>query len=380
MRIFLLIWALLAGGMADQVGHDANCGDWNGRGCGGVQVGHDGSYVGNEQNISRQICGEQGGDGPGSGSALVCGEQGGGNCGEPSGPGELVLFWNLENFFDYRDGGEGESDAAFSARGERHWTAKRFYTKCNAIAKALLWIGGKQGRMPDVIGVAEVENAFVLRRLLQTTLLRKLDYGIVHRESPDRRGIDVALLYRKSRYDTLSVSLRKLYDGPIPLATRGILCVTLRDRTDGSVRHYLVNHHPSKFSGAAASQQRRVIAVETLRQVADSLGSGIIAMGDFNDQPVGGIYETLSGTLTGKADSLCRAGRGTIRFGGRRELIDAFFTSPEIDARMDIVEIPFLLTRDNTHAGSKPLRTYSGPRYTGGVSDHLPVLLRVQKK
>ncbi len=294
-------------------------------------------------------------------------------------PDYLCLFWNLENFFDFRDGGGGESDTAFSPRGERHWTYRRFYTKCNAIAKALLWIGGREGRMPDIIGVAEVENAFVLRRLLQSTILRKLDYGIVHRESPDRRGIDVALLYRKSRFDTLSVSLRKLYADGVPLPTRGILCVTLGDRSDGSVRHCLVNHHPSKYGGSEASVQRRALAVRTLRHLADSLGGNVIAMGDFNDTPLQAVYDTLSGPLRCKADSLCRAGRGTIRFDGRWQLIDVFFVSPGIGCEMDIAEIPFLMQEDRTHFGMKPFRTYSGPRYIGGVSDHLPVLLRIRK-
>lgn len=299
----------------------------------------------------------------------------------PGKPERLVMFWNLENFFDYRDGGGGSSDTEFSPKGGRHWTGRRFYTKCNAIAKALLWTGGKYGRMPDVIGFAEVENAFVLRRLLQSTILRKLDYGIVHRESPDNRGIDVALLYRKSVFDTLSVSLRKMYDDRgLLLHTRGILCVTLGDRRDGSVCHFLVNHHPSKYGGSETSSLRRKAAVLTLRHLADSLGPPIVAMGDFNDAPDNPVYGLLEGPLTCRADSLCKAGRGTIRFEGKWELIDLFFTTPALPCRMEIVEVPFLLTRDSPNAGWKPLRTYSGPRYTGGVSDHLPVVLRVQKK
>ena len=295
--------------------------------------------------------------------------------------GLLVLFWNLENFFDYRDGGTGKSDAEFSAAGDRHWTRKRFYAKCNAVAKALLWTGDRYGRLPDVIGVAEVENAFVLRRLVQATALRKLDYGIVHRESPDGRGIDVALLYRKSVFDTLSVSLRKLYDADgTPLRTRGILCVTMVRKADGGVLHFLVNHHPSKYGGATASARRRAIAAGTLRHVADSLGGEIVAMGDFNDTPGNPLYDTLSGPLACKAADLYRAGRGSIRFDGKWELIDLFFASHDLPCEMDIVEIPFLMTDDRTNAGRKPLRTYSGPRYTGGVSDHLPVMLRIWKK
>ena len=107
-----------------------------------------------------------------------------------------VLFWNLENFFDSRNDSTSVSDAEFSARGARHWNRKRFTAKNNAIAKGILWAASDQGGLPDVIGLAEVENAFVLRRLLQATALRKLDYGMVHFDSPDSRGIDVALRRR----------------------------------------------------------------------------------------------------------------------------------------------------------------------------------------
>ena len=111
---------------------------------------------------------------------------------------QSVMFWNLENFFDYRCDSLSVSDAEFSSFGDRHWTKKRFYTKCNAVAKAILWIGSDEGALPDVIGLAEIENAFVLRRLLGATALRKAGYKIVHYDSPDPRGIDVALLYRTS--------------------------------------------------------------------------------------------------------------------------------------------------------------------------------------
>ena len=98
-----------------------------------------------------------------------------------------MVFWNVENFFDHVDGGTGESDNEFSSAGSRRWTARRFYEKCDAVAKSLLWIGEKYGRMPDVIGLAEVENKGVLVKLLNATLLRKYDYTIVHHESGDRR-------------------------------------------------------------------------------------------------------------------------------------------------------------------------------------------------
>ena len=116
-----------------------------------------------------------------------------------------IMFWNLENFFDFRDDGTSESDAEFSATGERRWTKTRFFRKCLAVAKTILWAGSTtSGGVPDIVGVAEVENRFVLTQLVTKTALRKLDYGIVHFDSPDPRGIDCGLLYRESRLTLVS--------------------------------------------------------------------------------------------------------------------------------------------------------------------------------
>ena len=122
------------------------------------------------------------------------------------------MFWNMENFYDYIDQNTGGSDNEFSSMGPRHWTKKRFYRKCDDTAKTIFWIADKYGRMPDVIGLAEVENRGVLTKLLSSTLLRKFDYGVVHHESEDRRGIDVALLYRKSSMTLSSKTFVTLSD------------------------------------------------------------------------------------------------------------------------------------------------------------------------
>ena len=106
----------------------------------------------------------------------------------------------MENFFDHIDQGTGDSDKEFSWGGSRHWTRKRFQTKCDAVAKSIMWIGDRYGRLPDLIGLAEIENRGVLTKLLRSTALRKYDYGIVHHDSGDRRGIDVAILYRSICY------------------------------------------------------------------------------------------------------------------------------------------------------------------------------------
>ena len=293
-----------------------------------------------------------------------------------------VLFWNLENFFDYRNDSTSVSDAVFSSFGTRHWTKKRFYAKCHAVAKGVLWASAKKGALPDVIGLAEIENAFVLRRLLQTSALGKLDYRIVHFDSPDRRGIDVALLYRSGRLKLLSTKPCHLYNADSTvIPTRDILVATFLE-ADGDTSAFLVNHHPSKFGGATASEARRTIAVERLKALADSLqGLGIqkiIAMGDFNDTPKNPVYHNLEPTLWNMAIPFYNKGEGTIKFAGKWELIDMFFVSGSLKdgSQMDILYIPFLQVPDKTATGTKPLRTYSGPRYLGGVSDHCPVWLQ----
>ena len=295
---------------------------------------------------------------------------------------KLAMFWNLENFFDWTDQGTGESDAEFSSYGKRHWTRKRFYTKCDAVSKTIFHIGDLYGKLPDVIGFAEIENRGVLEKLCSSTLLRKCGYRIVHFDSSDRRGIDVALLYRTTCYNHLSTSLRAPETDGKKLQTRDMLHISLKDLQTDEIYDYIVCHHPSKFGGEESSIPKRLAAMTALKEMCDSLGNrNIIVMGDFNDVPSAAQFDMLDNILVNKSDSLHAAGRGTIRYEGKWDLIDMFLVSSNIEGHsvMDIPEVPFLMTRESRHAGEKPLRTYSGPRYIGGVSDHLPVVLYFRK-
>ena len=293
----------------------------------------------------------------------------------------MVMFWNVENFFDYIDDGTGESDKEFSSYGSRRWTRRKFQKKCDDIAKSVFWIRERYGRIPDVIGLAEVENRGVLWKLLNNTLLRKCGYRIVHYQSGDRRGIDVALLYRESSFRKVSHStVTPSMDGE-KIVTRDMLQVLLEDDM-GQKYNLIVNHHPSKYGGSESSEGRRKAVMMALKEMCDSLsaadsGVPVIAMGDFNDTPDGEQFEILNGVLVNMSDSLFQAGRGTIRYQGKWDLIDMFLVSSDLldNARMDIVEIPFLMTYERKYPGMKPLRTYSGPRYLGGVSDHCPIVL-----
>lgn len=313
-------------------------------------------------------------------STLICTAQ------EPEKDGILVMFWNLENFFDWTDQGTGESDREFSSMGERHWTRKKFYAKCDAISKTMMWMADRYGRMPDVAGFAEVENRRVLKMLLESTLLRKYGYEIVHFESGDRRGIDVALIYRTEVFDKVGESLvTPEYDGE-KMDTRDILTVRLRRKSDGENVNFIVNHHPSKFGGSKASEGRRTAVMKSLSEFCDSLlkspeNAEIVAMGDFNDNPDGEQFALLDGILVNKAGLLHEKGEGTIRYEGRWDLIDMFMTSSDLAGRseMSIERVPFLMIREKKHPGEKPFRTYSGPRYIGGVSDHCPIILWISE-
>lgn len=291
-----------------------------------------------------------------------------------------IMFWNLENFYDFIDHGTSESDSEFSSQGERHWTKKRFYSKCNSFAKTVLWVGSARGSLPDVIGVAEVENAFVLKQIVTATALKKLDYAIVHYDSPDPRGIDCALLYRTSRLDLVSSK-------PCPvsapgLQTRDILLAQFIAPAGDSIA-LLVNHHPSKYSGAEETDWRREVAINRLKFLSDSLETegwhSRIAVGDFNDTAENGLFRRLepSMSLARYDESLSR---GSIRFNGEWQLIDLCFVSPALALKTSFraVPVPFLTARDAAHSGDKPLRTYSGPRWLGGVSDHLPILVEIE--
>ena len=340
-----------------------------------------------------------------------------------------IVFWNVENYFDYFNNGVSTSDAEFSSRGERHWTKKKFHAKTLMIGKTLLWAG-----KPEIIGLAEVESAFVLRRLCESDVLRKYGYRYLHYDSSDPRGIDVGLLYLSE-----SVEVMKSYVITPPLPTRDILYARIRHRRTGEIWNVYVNHHPSKYGGVS-SEGKRIAVMKVLRSSVDSLVAraegNIVAMGDFNDVPSGKACERLSsgggltgggssatpgGDLTGGGSSatpgggltggglsatpgggltggssatpggampLVNLGRGlekvnegSIRFRGYWQLIDNFLVSPDVAVKMkmEVLKPHFLFERDRTWPGEKPRRTFVGPRYNGGVSDHLPVILSINQ-
>lgn len=334
-----------------------------------------------------------------------------------------VIFWNVENFFDTRPDPYKE-DKNFTSGGEMRWNWKRFAAKRDALAKTMIAAQQEEPQMPAIIGLAEVENRFVLNQLLYETPLYLGDYRIIHKDSPDRRGIDVALLYRKelfrplqSRFLTVETTFtndvnrqtaiqqetrqtamqQEPFDTSItPEYSRDILYVkgVLHDL---DTIHLFVNHWPSKYGGEKVSGPKRKWAATLLANICDSIldknpRSNILAMGDFNDTPEAelfGILEKLKMLEQNKAQKGESIIKGTIKYQGIWERIDHFFVSPNLldnnepvsitPAQFTIVVSSHLLERDRKFTGVKPRRTYIGPRYNGGLSDHLPIILKIQR-
>ena len=289
----------------------------------------------------------------------------------------LIMFWSLENFF------YPQKDVDFSS-GEKVVTWKRFRAKRDLISKTIIAIKDKDGAYPSVIGVCEVENLKTLRNLVYDTPLSRLGYRILHKDSPDSRGIDVALLYRDDRMILLEYSFFEIKS----FKTRDILYAKMLSVELKDTVHFLVNHWPSKLGGEKKSLPRRMEAANLLRHIVDSVqtvnpDARIIAMGDFNDSPSSPSLQSITSlenlSLRLK-DSLKKARAsitGTHRYKGRWEMLDQFLVSKTINGNIQILSFDHLLQQDKKYLGYKTKRTFIGPRFNGGASDHLPILMKL---
>ncbi len=284
-----------------------------------------------------------------------------------------IFCWNLENYFDPYDD-PATADEAFTPGGEHHWTKRKYEAKRNLIAKTIIASAERfGGQMPAIVGLCEVENAKVLKALVEESPLAAQRYRSVHRESPDPRGIDVALLYDPERVRLLDFEFITIKE----FATREILYakVALPDTL-----HVFVNHWPSKYSGAKASEARRQAVCTALLHKLDSLhrsdsAAAVLLMGDFNATPKEPSVMRL--TTEGGLKNITPKKGGTIRFKGKWEMIDQMLASPAAAQKIGPAEVfrpAFLLEDDKSFMGEKPRRTNVGPRYNAGASDHLPII------
>ncbi len=310
-----------------------------------------------------------------------------------------VMFYNVENLFDVTDDSL-KNDNEFLPEGSYHWTYNRMKEKISRVYKVI--VAAAEGHLPAIIGLCEIENRFVLEQLIYHTPLLKMEYKIVHHESPDRRGIDVALLYRPDLFkviDDKAIPVT-LPDNPA-FVTRDILYVKgLANRTD--TLHVFVNHWPSRYGGQAQSEPKRIAAAKTLNRAVDSIHhvnpkSKIVITGDFNDNPfdrsiqVGLMNGSVRGSgpgaiLINLSEKQCRSHTtGTLKYRGEWACFDQFIISEALindctglcadEDSYSIFAPDFLSEEDQYYSGKRPFRTYLGRRYHGGFSDHYPVML-----
>lgn len=312
-----------------------------------------------------------------------------------------LVFWNVENLFDIWDDST-RNDDAFTPAGDNHWTLRRYNTKLTHIAKTLVALGKSDSggfSMPSVVGMGEVENDKVLRDLCQGTPLRRFGYGFVHFDSPDRRGIDVALLYRKSHFTPFFSQAVNVSDSAEQYFTRDLLLVGGTTR-EGDTLFCMVCHLPSKLGGTTADLRRMAVA-NRMRGIMDSLvarypSAAIVVMGDFNGAP---DEEELRCIVSSQGASqylnlmaLVEPGKGSYKFQDHWSCLDQIVVSramAERDSRCplkivqrvgEIFDADFLLLDDDKFLGKKVFRTYLGMKYLGGYSDHLPVYIDLQRE
>lgn len=336
-------------------------------------------------------------------------------------PGINILFYNLENAFDTIDD-PCAGDDEFLPEGARRWNGYRYRQKLNSLYKVLVAAGGWDA--PDVIGVCEVEKRRVLEDLVHRTPFSRYPYRIIHQDSPDARGTDVAALYHAKHFFPLCHDYIPLQREGSTLSTREILYIKGLVRSKKDTLHLFFNHWPSKWQGALATRPKRILAARTLREKIDSIRrlhprAFIAAMGDFNDPPQAESLTRHLGaeefTGTARLDKLYNLSfpwqqqvGGTQKYRENWQVIDQVMVSGTLlkdkpkgkryDAKSQelhrytgkglhttpnlarIIRFPFLLTSDKQYTGTKPFRTWLGYRYQGGFSDHLPVMLEIRFK
>jgi len=309
------------------------------------------------------------------------------------------MFYNTENFFD-TENDSITSDEEFTSEADRRWNPARLHSKTERLAKVILAAG--KWNAPLVIGLCEVEDLKVLELLTRNEPLTKSRYKIVHKDSPDSRGIDVALLYRPDLFRPFDYQAIPVIDPKDQsFKTRDILQVSgVLNGCD--TLHVFVNHWPSRFGGIMETIRYRSLAAKTLNESIQNLyaqypKAKIICMGDFNDTPTDDSLAKIlaakesdnpdiKGELINLSSGWVSSEIQTIKSKYSWDIFDQlivsdyFFDKNEcFDFRnAEVFKAGFLLEPDIKFGGVKPKRTYVGFKYQEGFSDHLPVLLRFE--
>ena len=299
-----------------------------------------------------------------------------------------AAWWNVENLFDTRDDPRTNDDE-FTPQGELHWTQRKYWAKLQGISKTLTMMD-----LPDVVGLAEVENRYVLRDLCQGTPLSQVPYRYVHYDSPDRRGIDVAFIYRTDRFTVTASRPVTVSDSAEGFFTRDILVVEGVTPAGDSVC-LVLNHWPSKRGGEEADAHRLRIAHVVHRLMIElheaHPAAAVIAMGDMNstlgEEPVregmGFGDDTVNAEGIRNLTQKMPKDWGSHKYQGQWDYLDQVYLLADsgwMVRDLRLMRFDHLLVDETARPGVRPKRTNVGPRYEGGLSDHLPLLLRMSKK
>ena len=305
-----------------------------------------------------------------------------------------IAFYNLENLFDTVEHRETLDDD-FTPNGFKKWTPKRYKKKVYKLAKTISEIGLESTlKAPALIGIAEVENEVVIKDLINTEQLNKIDYGYVHYNSPDERGIDTALLYDKSHFEVLQSEPITLMvystEGERDL-TRDILYVY--GKLNGEKVHVFVNHWPSRRAGANETDYKRMEAAKTLKGIMARIENehrnpNYIFLGDFNADPDSASIQKLmeATNLYNPMEKLKSPERGSANYKRSWSLFDQIIVSHNFFnyekgthsfTYANIYDDKLLTEWKGKYKGT-PYRTYAGRKYIGGYSDHFPVYIQLK--
>jgi len=316
-----------------------------------------------------------------------------------------IGFYNLENLFDTINS-DGVRDTEFTPNGSKSWNTKRYRTKLEHMAKVIAEVGAEV--TPDgiaVLGVCEIENKSVLEDLVKMPAIRNRNYQIIHYDSPDRRGIDVGLLYQEKYFTpSSSASIPLVMKEDTSFITRDLLLAS--GRLDGEEFHFMVSHWPSRRGGEAKSRPKRIAAAQLGKSVIDSLqkinpNAKMVYMGDLNDDPVnpsikkhllakGDIAELSNGDLYNPMEKLYKQGIGTLAWRDNWNLFDQLICSANlVESGNNFLSYKFYKAKVFNQAYLKqskgnfkgyPFRTFVGSSWMNGYSDHFPVYLLLIKE
>lgn len=306
-----------------------------------------------------------------------------------------IAFYNVENLFDTVDN-PYTADDDFTPNSRKKWNKKRYNHKVKKITSVLTKLGKNYSiNTPAIIGLVEIENKKVLKDLIQHKNLLKHNYNYVHFNSSDERGIDTALLYKKELFTPINSKRYAIHfeeDEGIIDYTRDLLVV--KGVLKNELVYVLVNHWPSRREGEEATKYKRIESAKLVHRAIDEIKKetpmpNLIIMGDFNDDPSSESIKDylITPELFNPMENLHKKGQGTLSYKGKWNLFDQIILSRSFlhhQTNLSFQQAK-IFSRDwlKVYKGKlkgTPFRTYIGPWYQGGISDHFPVFVTVQVK